>query len=457
MAIVDFADQIESRDGTLLRDARNVNAFAEATPEGMAMVKRPGLALQQVLPAGTAQGMLNLSGQGWGITGNTLRNLTTPATTVAIAAAGSDSLVFDVLSDFAANGSLLRNSNGLWVFNGTTATKVTDPDYPAATLPGLCELDGTYYVMNAANSYICGSAVKDPTTWDALNFIGPSSQLGTGVAVHRHLNYIIGFYTEGMQVYYDAANATGSPLSPAGNASWRTGCASGDSIVELNDLCFFLSQTAANGRAVTCIEGLQPGIVSTPFVEKILAKMDLTGLRALALRLVGHPFYLLSFPANGITLAYDALMKRWDLWSSVVGGVETAFSGCNYLHSAGLDLLQDASSGVVYRVDPTAMMDVASPINVWLRTRNQSWKTHSRKFFGQGLLHADTISSSLQERHSDDDFQSWSGWRTIDLSTDKKMLQRNGSARRRAFELFHADASPLRVWGLEFELEKGAD
>lgn len=458
--VVHFHAQIETRDGSLGKDARNVNAYAESTPEGMMMVKRPGLVLADSHPAGTAQGTFFFGGQGWSIINNTARAIG-GGTAIAIPSAGSASAQFDSLQNALnplAPTTLLHSADGLWVFNGVTATKVTDADYPSSTLPGVCELDGTFYVMQTTTGRIFGSAVGDPTSWDALNFIGAGVQMGTGVAVHRHLNYVLGFYSNGLQAFYDNNNPTGSPLSPAGNASWLTGCASGASVVELNDVTFFLSRTAQNGIAVSMLEGLQLGIVSTPFVEKVLNAADLTGLRAMGLRVAGHPFYLLSIPAAAVTLAYDALMKRWDCWSSRVGGVDTAFAGCNYLPSnaGGSGWLQDPSSGAVYSLTESALDDAGQPIVVKLRTRAVDWGTRKRKFFGEGLLLADTVASTLTESHSDDDYQTWSTPRTIDLASDKKMLQRNGSARSRAFELVHAASTPLRVWGLEFEVEAGA-
>ena len=413
--LIPFADQIETRDGTLSKDARNINAYVEQTTAGLMAVKRPGLnSTSYITGIGTAQGLVVCAGTLYSITNNTLWKTTTGATS-AITSPGPSNIPYESIDAYTPTTSLLKSLSGLWVFNGTATTKVTDPDYPATTLPGLCELDGTYYVMNAANGYICGSAVKDATTWDALNFIGPSAQLGTGVAVHRHLNYILGFYTEGLQAYYDAENATGSPLSPASNASWRTGCASAASIVELNDRCFFMSQTAEGGRAITCITGLQPNIISTSFVEKMLAGADLTGLRAVGVRVAGHPFYLLSLPALAITLAYDALMKRWDLWTSSVMGAQASFIGAVYKQFAGQDLFQISDTGIIVAMDQDFYSDNGTTITVKLRTRKQTWGTLQLKFFGELLLHDIEEAPTITESHSDEDYQTWSTPRSISL------------------------------------------
>jgi len=69
----------------------------------------------------------------------------------------------------------LKTSLYAWVYDGTTMTQVTDPDYPASTVPGVVYLDGTIYVMNS-QGVIFGSDLNNPTSWSALNFISANSE-----------------------------------------------------------------------------------------------------------------------------------------------------------------------------------------------------------------------------------------------------------------------------------------
>jgi hypothetical protein len=63
--------------------------------------------------------------------------------------------------------------------------------------------------------------------------------------------------------------------------------------------------------------------------------------------------------------------------------------------------------------------------------------------------------SSLSVAWTDDDYQTTSAGRTVDLSSSKPSLTRCGNSRRRSFVLTHSAATPMRLEALEIEYEPG--
>lgn len=119
-------------------------------------------------------------------------------------------------------------------YNGDFVISVTDPthfDYevtgtpttPATgtitatggrtTVPGVVYLDGYFFVMDS-NAVVHNSALNDPTSWDALDFITAAIEPGGGVAITKTQNYVIAMKEWSTEFFYDVGNATGSPLSP---------------------------------------------------------------------------------------------------------------------------------------------------------------------------------------------------------------------------------------------------
>lgn len=441
---VRWAHHIATRDGTLTKDAKMVNCFLEVSEGGKDAVSRPGLVLFRALPQGTAQGQFLCNGAAYSIVNDSIYNSNSGVLVAAIPTPGTAGLHYDVLSDVPQGTTFLKNAKGLWSFNGTTVTKVTDVNYPTDTVPGLAYLDGRYYVMDPTGT-VRGSDLQNGNSWPALNFIGADATLGVGIGLARHLNYIIAFYAQGTQFYYDAALSPGLPLAPVGNASWTTGCATGDSVVEIADMTNFIGRNAQHGRTVQQYTGLQMAQISNPYIEKILNRSTLVGVKAFGIKTAGHTFYLLTMPDISTTLCYDLLMSEWYVWSSVVGGNEQYFVGAHYVTDGTNDLLQDLTTGSVLKLDPTAYADASGPLSMRCVTPQYDWGSMKRKRFSAGSLIADTQSTTVQLRYSDDDYQTFSAYRTVDLSTVRKQLQRMGSSRRRAWELLHTDNAPCRV------------
>ena len=463
---ISFINSITTRDGTLTKDARTINGYAEKTDAGIAIVKRPGSYYTTTAAniTGTAQGILGVAGNadtsGWYIVNDTVYNMGSgAAVAIPLPSPSTAHLPCDTLSNVPLNQSQswIFNRIDLWSFTGATATKVTDVNCVnnRPYVPGFAFLDGVFYVMTN-NGKILGSALNDATIWPGLDFVQAEYTFGGGSALIRHLNYIVAFYQYGTQVYYDAnaaPNGQGIALNPVPNSAWTTGAVKGVNAVELSDVTYFFSQSIQHGRGVHTLQGLNLVKISTPFVDKILDRENLFALTPWAngIRIAGKEFYLLTLPNQGITLAYETSTQQWGLWSSVVGGVEQKFVG-RFYGTAGTgqeDVMQDTSTGKPISFDESIYTDATGilPVTSYtppLDAGNLQWKR-----FGYMYMIADTINTTVQVSFSDNDYASFSTPRNIDLSTVRKQLRNCGSSRRRSWKLYHADNTPLRIFGMK--------
>ncbi|MGH7748738.1 MAG: hypothetical protein ACREQ5_28850, partial [Candidatus Dormibacteria bacterium] len=211
-----------------------------------------------------------------------------------------------------------KTTKDAYTYNPATllVTKVSNANYPATTVPGVVYLDATFYVADPQGR-VWGSNFNDPLSWTALNEIAAQSEPDGGAAIAKLYNYVLFFGLWSTTLFYDATIAApASPLLPNATITSLLGCASGDSVVEMQESVVWIGQTKKEGRGIYIYEGLQVQKISTPFVDRILQADTLASVRAFATELSGHFSYVLTLVNSNITLTYDFVMQNWQLWTS---------------------------------------------------------------------------------------------------------------------------------------------
>lgn len=472
---VPLATKILTRDGTLTKDGKMVNCYVDPEPDGSPnVVKRPGLAIRNTaaLPSlATNQGLVAFGQLMFAVVSDVVYSVFTPAVSGALPAPTLPNLQMNFLSglvnSFSSNFAVIKSNRDLWQMTTAAPTfaKNVDPDYPATTVPGIAYLDGTFYVLTRAGA-INGSAIEDPTTWNALNVILTDRGIGVGVAITRHLNYVLALCDNGLQFFYDAGNpAPGSPLSPVSNASYRVGCTEGFSVASVGDSTLFMSKTSSEGRSVSMLDGLSVVKVSTPAIDRILDLVNLNlanNVHAYGFVWSGHPLYVLSLASSNITLVYDLQVKEWYIWTSGNSG-EFPFNGRFWAKANGSqapfssDLFLSADDNHVYELDQTQFTDAfgagSRSIVFQIQTRILDLGTIDPKFMSRINLIGDTPSTvgagTITVTYSRDDYQTFSSPRVIDLKTERKLLARIGRYRRMSFNFVSSDPNAFRLKQLE--------
>jgi len=323
----------------------------------------------------------------------------------------------------------------------------------------------TYTVIGSPNGEIYTSNPNDPTVWNALNYITAESDPDNQVGLCKHLNYILSFGQYSVEFFYDAGNYPGSPLSVASSYKIELGCANGNSIVSIENVVFFVGTSQDLGPSVYAISGTSPSKISTPFIDRIIQNSTLTDVKAYPLRINGHTFYILTLADLNVTIVYDANEKVWTQWTMwAKGGVDSGvlnvyaeqyFRPSFYAGNGSIYYVLDDDNGKLYTVSDHVYNDAGAPIYYRSVTDLLDSGTTKRKFYQRVEIVGDKQPAIMNIRHTDDDYKSWSPYRTVNLAAQRPQIYQTGQARRRAWEFLCTDNTPLRLLAAEVDFSIG--
>lgn len=445
-----------NRDESTDKDAKLVNCYAEKdinSPEDFWIYKRPGLQEDATYTeTGAGQGCYNWLGDLYFIFGTSL--FKNGASVGTVDATGG---CYRFSSCLGATPKL-QLGNGIKAYNydaGGGLVEITDVDFVRPYVKGWAYLDGTTYAMTS-NAAIRGSDINDPVNWDALNKIIAQIEPDGGVALAKQLVYVMAFKQWTTEVFYDAANSTGSPLGTVQGAKLNHGCVSSDSVRELDGILFWVATNRSASTQVMMMDNLKIEPISTNPIERLLDQADFSLVYTWVLKHDGHRFYILTVVNENLTLVYDLDERRWCQWTDTNG---------NYLpiidatyKSDLTHLLQHATNGKVYTLSSDYMNDDGSLITVDIVTPNFDGGTRRRKQLNMMEFVADqTVGSVLQVRKNDNDYDEsrWSNFRTVDLNSKKPILTGCGTFSRRAYNFRHRCNTRLRIKAVELQVDLG--
>lgn len=213
---------------------------------------------------------------------------------------------------------VFKSTKDLYSYNASLniLTKLSNAaNYPATTVPGIVYLDGYFFVMDPQGR-IWNSAINDPGTWTALGFLSMQNEPNGGVAIAKLATFVIGFGVWTIEFFFDNANAApASPLSPQITLPIQTGCAAGESVVDMQSTLVWIGQTRHEAQGVYKFDGYNPVRISTPFVDRIIQNDPLTSVRAYSLDMFGHPCYVLLLNTTNICLVFDFTTGMWSVFT----------------------------------------------------------------------------------------------------------------------------------------------
>ncbi len=459
---------IDTRDGTMGKDSKVGNMVLTATSAGPTLQKRPGLDIWYSYGPGPAQGVFSYIGVLCYIIGGvvyqvvSVRGATPPAGS-AIPGPPTAGVLYDALPAFDNSTTLpaFKSIDGGYTYNGSVVVSIAG--FPTSTCAGLAFLDGTYYVMNQSTIY--ASAYGDYTTWPGLNTVNTDAAYGNGVAIAAHTAYLVVLMESGTQFFYDAGISPGAPIAQVTNGAVGIGCANGRSVVSFEDTLFFLARDINGSICVGQFTALTFQRISTPAIEKILAQSNLAEnqsppqVYASCGVVLGKAVYLLTLTSygslGGITLCYDIMDSLWTYWTTSTGafqGIYWTGGSQSFYSTLNSSFMIGLTSGVVVTLSEGYYQDLGfEAITCFIRTPPADEGTYAVKFVAGAYLHSDTISTTVSVAYSNDDYQSFSVPRTIDMSTQKKQMVRGGSYRHRSWDLTHTDVTDFRVRALEID------
>ena len=446
----------ENRGSTTDKDAKLVNCYVEKQMDGSYWIyKRPGLLRDSQPPAGAASGygLFNWLGNVYSVFGTVLYKDGSSVGTVN--GAGG---VYRFDSCLGATPRMVFG-NGVKAYtysSGGGLAEITDPQFPATFVKGWSYLDGTTYV-GRADAGIQGSDINDPASWDALNVIIAQIEPDRGVAVAKQLVYTIVFKQWSTEVFYDAGNAVGSPLSSVQGAKVNYGCVSSDSVQSIDGILLWVSTNQSASSEIMKMEGLKAEKISTDPVERLLDGADYSSVFSLQFKENGHRFYVLTVKNENLTLAYDLDQKMWYQITDASGNY-WPFVASTYNTTTLKHQLQHESNGRIYLMNASYFTDDGDIITVDVVTPNFDGEVSRKKQMNRMTFLADVVDGSeLLVRKNDHDYATskWSNFRKVNLAKKLPQLPNCGTFIRRAHHLRHQKATSFRLKAIELQLDLG--
>jgi len=352
-------------------DARMVNLFPEAIPEGGKepgfLNRAPGLRLLANMGDGPIRGLWQFGGYGYAVSGETLYKIDTLwNTTVIGTVAGSSGPVS--ISD---NGTqmFVACDGPSFIYNSLTLEfkQIDDPDFPGAVTVGY--ING-YFVFNEPNSQrIWITELLDGTSIDPLDFASAEGSPDGLVSVLVDHREVWLFGTNSVEVWYDSGGAD-FPLTPVQGAFNEVGCIAPYSVAKLDNGIFWLGADARGKGIVYRANGYTAQRVSTHAVEwQIQQYGNLSDAVAYTYQQDGHSFYVLIFPSANTTWVFDVATSMWHERAAFINGSFTRHrSNCQMSFNNEI-VVGDHELGNIYAFDLEVFSD-AGAVQKWLR----SWR-----------------------------------------------------------------------------------
>jgi hypothetical protein len=289
-----------------------------------------------------------------------------------------------------------------------------------------------------------------------LNAIIAQIEPDMGVALAKQLVYCIAFKQWTTEVFYDASNPTASPLGPVQGAKMNLGCVSQDSVQEIDGALFWAATNRSAAAQIVMLDNLKMTPISTKPIERLLGAADFTSVASFGIKYEGHRWYGLTLKNNNLTLVYDAAENMWSQWTDSNGNYFPISS--NTFSATQGRILQHESNGKLYLMDEGYYLDDGGMITVDLYTPNFDGGTKRKKQLGMMYFVGDQQTGSvLQVRTNDHDFAAdkWTNFRNVYLSEKRPLLPNNGTFIQRAHHMRHACNTPLRLKGIDLQIDLG--
>ena len=361
------------------------------------------------------------------------------------------------------------------------------------------EMDGYLFYAVDTTGRVYNSDLNSITAYTSTNFLSPNMSPDPVIALARHKNHLVVFGGSSKETYFNAANATGSPLQRVPQHYERYGVLDQRSVTMLNNEIYYVSAPGEGDLGVYEVKELQSRPIGTPQINRIIGTASATGgaIYANHFHMGGYPYLGLVVtmsadgPASNLLLesgdalllesddnillentigqsssfsrllVYNIALEIWSEWDCdeatfitgiASGSANQVVATSRVLTTGKLYTIAPASHGQLYTDDGTAF-------TMEVRTSKLDFGTSKRKRIKSIRLICDSDSTGTAYLSwSDDDYATWSTPRAFDLTSKEPKLSACGSHKGyRAYKLTHASNSNFRAEALEIEYESEAD
>jgi Ca2+-binding RTX toxin-like protein len=358
VAVVPFAVGGSNRDVGKFPHFVTLNMFAETpagAPDTKALVCRAGLeAFAEVVDGGPRRCVFQRAGLfngDWLVLLNaTLYRVTRGGVMTAFTGSvpGSGIVAIDAGPDADGNSEArIATGDAIYIAKASDNTVAAEAFPDDAGVIDVLFIRG-FWIAVREDTQVLYSRVPGDTVWDAITFTSAEYQPDKVVGIERLGDTVLVFGETTLEPFALTGNAT-NPLAPYGGSGQDVGCKSRDTIVNLGEAVFCITDDNTLSRF-----GPDRQIVSDHSLSEEIRKSSSMDLRAWGFKQDQHAFYVLSLGEK--TWIYDDATKLlatanstgYDYWRADLGA-----------QGNGMILAADAlpNSGRLWRVNPEKLTD----------------------------------------------------------------------------------------------------
>jgi len=445
---------------------RLVNCYAEQMPaqgkSPLRLRRAPGIRSFATLPAGTTRGMCVHNGTLYVVAGGNLYSVSSAGDVTTIGSVSSTGRVTMVSN--RTQLVIVCAPDG-YVYDGTL-TQITHSEFVAFGATMVDALDGFALFIRPSSDRFFMSNFLDATDFSGFGYAtaeGAPDNLQALLVDHRQL-FLFG--AETTEIWYNAGSDPDMPFAREQNGFIEVGCGAAATPVKADNAVFWLD----NHRIARRLVDYTPTRISTHAIEEKWVDYN-TVDDAYGMTYVheGHWFWVLTFPSESATWAYDISTGEWhQLESKGEDGRPTAWRVGATAYCYGLNIVGDTESSELGVIDSATYTE-------WGNTQRMEWTypsvyTEGRRAFhrrlqidfeaGVGLTAGQGVDPEVMLYCSDDGGVSFSRLpnRTIGaLGQYRKRAawHRLGSSADRVYRAAVSDPVPVTVWDTQLEVEGG--
>lgn len=380
------------------------------------------------------------------------------ATLVNRFAAGTTEVGFD-LFQFSSGVTKVVATDGSTLLTIDSANADLSSSGHPTHLPYPVFLNGYIFVIAANTADIYNSNQDDPLTWTAGDFITAEILGDNGTYLCRLNNYLLAFGNKSIEYFWDAAVATGSPLQRNDTPVKLMGYAGG--FARLGNKVFFVGAQNNANLNVFLLEEMKANPVSDETVREHLNSLNVTfntTLKGNIVSMFGREFYVLYADTKTWVMEVETqLWHRWTFQGSVPYFAMT-YANTMVTNTETKGVFAMLNDRAIYKFSDTLYQDAGTNFTCTITTDKENFGSHVEKTMSRAILVCDrpSTSSNVNISWTDDDYQTFSTVRQLDINSKKPAITQLGSFNERAFKITYTDNLPFRVSAIEVNINIGS-
>ena len=358
-------------------------------------------------------------------------------------------------------------------------TQISDVDYPNTVVVGnFVYLSGYLFIMTYDLGRIYNSDLNSLTAWTSTSFLTTSFG-GGGCGLAPYQDKIVAFSDYGIEFYENIGNAVGSPLQRINHlTTTQYGVArnvdapgvtdTGHFYYAAMDTVFWINNPdTSGGPGIFMLEGFKPKKISSPEIDFNLSRF-LPSVCKIAgiVEIYGYNYLFISTGGQSTSFGFVYCMNTglWTTWESSLFDANWPAIVNQRGDTAGLQNETLIFAGTkIYKLSIESMLrtdlvftDNSVAYTTTLQLGDVDFGTKKRKRLNSlRIVGLDPRAASTTGiSWSDDDGQTYSTARNVDMNDDDPKLTRCGAFRRRSFRITNAANTSFQAEALECEYDE---